>query len=307
MGLYDRDYITRRRMTGSAWSTSQYSMVAILIVINVAVYVLDSFSGQQIQRWTSCRVGTLTQPWMWWQFLTYGFTHAPSPQHIFFNMLTLFFFGRDIEYLLGRREFLRLYLFLIVVGGVVWAVINRLQGAPMEAGLVGASGAVVGIFILFCLHFPRRTILLFFVLPVPAWVAGVLLLAPDFLAALQNQESQIAYSVHLTGATLAALYYYQNWNFGLTWDRLGGEKLWIRIRYLFQRRPRLTVYQSRDELPEDEVDREEEEFRKLEQEVERILEKINQQGTESLTRAERRTLERASELYRQRRHGSHRP
>lgn len=307
MGLYDRDYLTRRTVPRSVWSTDQYSMVAILIFINVVVYLVDTFSGNQVQNYTACRVGTLTRPWLWWQFLTYGFTHDASPQHIFFNMLTLWFFGRDIEYLLGRKEFLRLYLFLIVLGGVCWAAINRIQGSEAAASMIGASGAVVGIFVLFCLHYPRRTILLFFLLPVPAWVAGVLLLAPDVMAALQNRQGQIAYSVHLTGAALAALYYYQNWNFGLFWEKAGGQKIWMRIRYLFQRRPKLRVLSRHDEATEDDTDAEERQFRELEAEVERILDKINQYGTDSLTRAERRTLERASQLYRQRRQSSQRP
>ncbi|MBC7351399.1 MAG: rhomboid family intramembrane serine protease [Thermogutta sp.] len=310
MGLYDRDYITRRTMPGGAWSTSQYSMVTILIVINVVVYVLDAFSNYRLSALTAARVGTLTRPWLWWQFLTYGFTHAPSPQHIFFNMLTLWFFGRDIEYLLGRKEFLRLYLFLVIAGGVVWAAVNQLQGAPAGSSVIGASGAVVGIFLLFCLHYPRRTILLFFFLPVPAWLAGVLLLAPDLMSAIQSKESEVAYSVHLTGAALAALYYYQNWNLGLFWERLGGERVWVRIKYLFQRRPRLRVHRGEYEYLRDmddvgdPTDAEKEEWEKLEAEVERILDKINKSGTDSLTRAERRTLERASQLYRQRRRGS---
>jgi len=302
MGLYDRDYILRRSTYGR-FTASQYSYVVILIVINVAVFVADALSQGRLSNLTAARVGTLTRPWLWWQFLTYGFTHSREPSHIFFNMLTLWFFGRDIEYLLGRKEFLRLYLTMVVVAGVLWSAINYLQGLPSEIALVGASGAVVGIFVLFCLHYPRRTILLFFVLPVPAWVAGVLLLAPDVLSALRNQDSGVAYSVHLVGATLALLYYYQGWNFGQLWNRLGGLALWTRVKYLFQRRPRLRVRH-----PEVEEDDEDEQYSKeaaeLEAEVERILDKINQSGIESLTRSERRTLERASRFFRERRHSS---
>ncbi|MGQ9563641.1 MAG: rhomboid family intramembrane serine protease [Thermogutta sp.] len=301
MGLYDRDYVLRRSPYGH-WTASQYNFVVILIVINVAVFVADALSQARLSQLTAVRVGTLTRPWLWWQFLTYGFTHSPQPSHIFFNMLTLWFFGRDIEYLLGRNEFLRLYLVMVILGGVIWSTVNYVQGMPAEIPLVGASGAVVGIFVLFCLHYPRRTILLFFVIPVPAWVAGVLLLAPDVLSAIQNRESTVAYSVHLTGAAIAFLYYYQGWNFGQFWDQLGGMAIWTRVRYLFQRRPRLRVRHPEGEVPGDKVDEAKRELSQLEAEVERILDKISQFGTESLTRSERRTLERASRLYRERRH-----
>ena len=302
MGLYDRDYILRRLPRGH-WTAGQYSYVVILIVINVAVFVADALSQGRLSNLTAARVGTLTHPWLWWQFLTYGFTHSPQPSHVFFNMLTLWFFGRDIEYLLGRKEFLRLYLVMVILGGIIWSALNHLQGMPASLPMVGASGAVVGIFVLFCLHYPRRTILLFFVLPVPAWVAGVLLLAPDVLSAIQNRDSNVAYSVHLTGAVIAFLYSYQSWNFGQLWDRMGGLAVWARIKYFFQRRPRLRVRHPEAE-PDDEDDQLDRELADLEAEVERILDKINQFGTESLTRSERRTLERASRLYRERRHSS---
>ena len=64
---------------------------------------------------------------MWWQFLTYGFVHDPfASQHIFFNMLVLFFLGRDVEQWYGTREFIRLYLVTLVFASVVCAVTTRL-------------------------------------------------------------------------------------------------------------------------------------------------------------------------------------
>lgn len=310
MGLYDRDYATRRhRYSGSPRTLGeffgQYSVVTILVVINVAVYAADAISSYRLSEYTALHLESAYRPWMWWQFLTYGFTHVPSPSHIFMNMLLLWFFGRDIEYLLGRWELLRLYLFTIVIGGVVWVILNHFRGVTSGV-LLGASGGCVGIFLLFCLNYPRRTVFLI-VFPVPAWVAGILLIAPDVLGALQNQESQIAYSVHLTGAAVALLYYYQSWNFGQIWDRLGGSAVWTRLKFLTQRRPRLRVRRPDDELQDAEFKntaediRAEKEWERLEAELEAILDKINQHGTESLTRAERRTLERASRMYRERR------
>ena len=60
-------------------------------------------------------VDTLTQPWLWWQYLTAGFTHSPLRfDHILGNMLVLFFLGRDVEEAYGPKEFLRLYLVMVV-------------------------------------------------------------------------------------------------------------------------------------------------------------------------------------------------
>ena len=72
-------------------------------------------------RWLSdhmaVHVDTLTQPWLWWQYLTAGFAHSPLRfDHILGNMLVLFFLGRDVEEAYGPKEFLRLYLVMVVFG-----------------------------------------------------------------------------------------------------------------------------------------------------------------------------------------------
>ncbi len=294
MGLYDRDYVRYRRSPFGA--TGPQSVVIALIVVNIAIYIVNAFTGYLLSDLGAARVDTLWTPWTWWRFVTYGFLHAPSPQHVFFNMLTLFFFGRDVENLLGRNEFLRLYFAMIILGGVVWAVANRMTGVVGGTYLVGASGAVIGMFFLFCLNFPNRIVLLFFVLPVPAWVAGLLLVVPDFLYALNNTQTNIAYSVHITGV-LIALAYYQS---GLRLGRLfqfGG--LFERWR---SRRPALKVRRFDDEEDAEDAKarREADELDELRREVDRLLDKIRDHGEESLTRKERRFLEEASRRLRER-------
>ncbi len=292
MGIYDRDYYRQER-PGFSLGLPQ-SAVVILIIANVAVYLIDGLlAGNDHKHWVAdtllLRAGSLTQPWMWWQFLTYGFVHDyHGLSHIIFNMLGLWFFGREIEALYGRAEFLRLYLVLVVVGGVVWAVVNDLILHSPGAEVMGASGAVTGVVILFALNFPRRTILFMFVLPMPAWVMGVLFVACDILGATgHSSQKDVAFSVHLAGAAFAALYYQWHWNFGKLL-RGGFARPW------FSSRTRLRLHQ-----PGQETEAAEREVR--EKEVDRILEKIHREGESSLTRKERRILESASREYQQRR------
>lgn len=294
MGLYDREYY--REEGGGFGLRGPSTIVGTLILINIIIYVVDQLVNQRLGEVLAVHVQTLTRPWLWWQFVTYGFVHAPQPQHIIFNMLGLFFFGRDIEFTYGRKEFLRLYLTLIVVGAVAWASINWIQGVTLSGPLVGASGAVAGIIILFALHFPNRTLLLMFIIPVPAWLVGILLVVGDALGALgwsggSGEGLNVAYTVHLAGAAFAFLYYRFHWNLG-TWVPGGFSLSW------FKPRPRLRVHDPDQDV---EDDREAENARALSEEVDRILEKIHQQGEASLTRRERRTLESASRQYQQRR------
>ena len=151
--------------------------------------------------------------------------------------------------------------------------------------MMGASGAVVGVLILFVFHFPKQTILFMFVLPMPAWLFGMLLVAGDLYGAINRPEgSNVAYTVHLTGAAFAFLYHRFGWRLsGLVGLRFS----WPRLR----RRPKLRLHDPQRR----EAD--------LSAEVDRILEKVHRSGEASLTRKERRVLENASREYQRRRQG----
>ena len=300
MGIYDRDYYREQR-PGISLRTPR-TMVGVLILVNVLVFLANllltggarglplSPQNDAIAYWLSVHGDTLARPYLWWQFLTYGFVHAPHDfSHILFNMLALWIFGRPVEDLYGPKEFLRLYLVMLVLGSLLWAAGNALLRMPDGGSLMGASGAVVGMLILFVFHFPRQTILFMFVLPMPAWLFGVLLVAGDLYGAIYRPEgSSIAYTVHLTGAAFAFLYHRFGWRLsGLVGPRLS----WPR----FRRRPKLRIHAP--EQPEERPNAD------LTAEVDRILEKISRSGEASLTRKERRVLEEASREYQRRRQG----
>jgi hypothetical protein len=127
-----------------------------------------------------------------------------------------------------------------------------------------------------------------FVIPMPAWVLGVLMVLADMLGGIGATAGQnIAYEVHLAGAAFAFLYYRQRWNFGRL---LPGRLSWPWLRS----RPSLRIHQPGADKPDSESEN-------REQEVDRILEKIHREGEGSLTRKERRTLETASREYQKRR------
>jgi len=301
MGIYDRDYYREERPLFSVGAPR--SAVGILIAINVAIWILDFFTpetqtdpltGAAVGRWLSDNLAvsstTLARPWMWWQFLTYGFVHSPVYfPHILWNMFALFIFARDLEWHYGRKEFTRLYLVVVFVGGVAWALINQLKGSGADHHIMyGASGAVTAVVLLFALNFPHRTILLFFVLPVPAWVLGAIIVAVNLFGALGLMSTKtaggyVAISVHLAGAAFALAYFRFRWNFGrLVEGRFSMPR--------FRRRPKLRLHDPEQDTTPD-----------LNEEVDRILAKIHRQGEESLTRKERRTLETASRQYQKKR------
>jgi len=289
MGIYERDYY-QGEQSGIQLGGPR-TMVATIVLINVAVYLVQILTRQEEPNvgWftdTFKMHGDLLQrPWLFYQLLTYGFLHAPFDLwHILMNMLGLWFLGREVESLYGRREFLWLYLSAIVFAGLVWVAAENVAGqaSPFQ-GMLGASGGVVAVVLLFILNFPRRTLMLFPIpIPIPAWVVGVGILAYNlFGAAGGNQDSNVAFIAHLGGALYAFIFFRTRWSL----LRLvpGGLKMKLR------RGPRLRVHSPQD--------REE----KSNQQVDEILKKIQQHGQESLTRKERRILEEASRRYQDRR------
>ncbi|HEX3869837.1 MAG TPA: rhomboid family intramembrane serine protease [Pirellulales bacterium] len=286
MGLYDRDYLREDDDRPGIGLGGPRSMVANLIIINVVIYVADvllhgSLGGVPGKPGLlSLKSDTLYEPWNLWQLLTYGFVHAPDDiRHIAFNMLGLFFFGREMETKYGRREFLWQYLAYVVFGGIVWLALSAFSNGGT---VIGASGAVTGVLTLFVLNYPQRTILLFGILPVPAWLCLALYLFEDLYGASYS-TSNVAYSVHLAGAALAFAYYRLGWNFE-RWVPAN----WSKFRF---RGPRLRVHRP----PPTEQD--------MKLRVDKILAKWSEKGEQSLTREERKTLEEASRRYRNRSEG----
>lgn len=89
-----------------------------------------------------------------WRFLTAAFAHTPrSLTHIGFNMLTLWLMGRYLEPILGHAKFLAVYLISALGGNALFVLLAFPMGQGpggyghnWNSGLVGASGAVFGLF-----------------------------------------------------------------------------------------------------------------------------------------------------------------
>jgi membrane associated rhomboid family serine protease len=289
MGFQDRDYY--REGSQSGYVTS---MVVRLIIVNGIVYLADLFSGPQhlVNWWLALRADTIVHPLSWYQFLTAGFVHAPpeSPagfSHIFFNMLGLYCFGMPLEEKYGRREFLRFYLVAIVLGFIGWSASHYFLGnAGPNVMCYGASGGVTAVTLLFCLLYPRATLLAAFLFPVPAWIVGIVIVVSNLFGTMHSAGG-VAYDVHLIGAGLALAYWRFRWNFG----RLPGmdelRRLFRSPQRWFKPRPPIKVHD-----PEQYYD-------DLDAEADRLLEKVAQHGLSSLNDRERRTLEDYSRRTRQ--------
>ena len=238
MGIYDRDYY-RGDADSSTPSmmraASDMSMTNKLVVANVVVYILCWLAGnsnpqlnKEIYDALSIDSSFFAHPWQIWRLITAGFMHAAAwgphtnsgVMHIAFNMFGLWMFGRFVEQRYGAKEFLRFYLLAIIVSSLIFAgsyyFLALPEGVPVVRA-VGASGGVVSVVILYCFLYPKTKLLLMMIIPVDAWIAGLMYVGYDIYLGVQSSvggSTGIAWQAHLGGAAFAALYFKLGWKFG---------------------------------------------------------------------------------------------
>lgn len=314
--LYDRPYMRADGDGGGdRWRpSSPHPMTTRLLIITISVFVLQAVGGNLLGAHTFFRdyfalSFDALNGFKVWTFLSYGFLHGTEGLfHIILNMLGLYFAGRIVEPILGSRAFLLFYLSAILLGGLTWLLTSMIVGNNMgflPFALMGASAGVIAVVAFFCMKFPNQpiTMLLFFVIPVtikPKWLLVFLLVTEglSFLGELTGRGglfgSNIAHSAHLGGILAAYLMFSMGSQgasaFGFGGDGSGGGK-GISIeppRWFKKRVTRSTDHQkykvnvtSRDAM---------------QQEVDRILDKINKDGFGSLTLAEKETLDKARDF-----------
>ncbi len=284
--IADRQYMRRDHLPTS------WSITIVLLVFNLAVFFLEYSNGDRSKSWFldygALSLAGLKRGFIW-QFITFQFLHGGLP-HLVFNSLGLYFFGRPLEGMLGRRDFIKLYLFSGVLGGVLQTLLGLVS--PRFAGpMVGASAGICGLIAAFSLLAPDSQIYLWFVLPIRArYLLPIMFGLALFLLVTSTEDSHVAHAAHL-GGMLGGMAYLK-WQHGL------GRPLfsWPRFRRALARRELVTTRSARssfwrkessklvDDLPPAEF---------ISREVDPILDKISAHGIQSLTERERKILEAA--------------
>ncbi|BGP16302.1 hypothetical protein JCM10213_006459 [Rhodosporidiobolus nylandii] len=188
-----------------------------LIGINVSVFLLWNYAQQVAQRFRDASLfRTMTRNFTvsWqnlsqgriWTLLTSCFSHEGT-SHIIVNMFSLWFMGGAAASILGNSGFLTLYLFSGLVSSTFSALFARYIAQNPYYSAHGASGAVFGCASFFACAFPREKFLLFFVLPVPAWLCVGGLFAYDLYGGLMRTGGTTDSMGHVGGAIAGALFF----------------------------------------------------------------------------------------------------
>lgn len=176
-------------------------VVKNLIILNVLVWVAQlvfkkQFLTERIALWPVD--SPLFEPY---QIFTHMFAHSQYGLfHILFNMFMLWMFGKILENVWGAKRFLTFYLLCGIGAAAAHLLIQHFTGG--YASVVGASGAIFGVFAAFAMLFPNTEMYIMFI-PVPIkakWVA-IGYMAFDLFGGISNVAGDnIAHFAHLGGA-----------------------------------------------------------------------------------------------------------
>jgi membrane associated rhomboid family serine protease len=221
------------------------------------------------------------------RLVTSGFVHV-NWQHLAFNMLALFFFSFSLEASLGPVRFLILYFASEIGGNLVALLVHRKNPGYSS---VGSSGAINGIIFASIVLFPGLQI--FFL---PGWVFGLFFILFSIYG-IRSRRDNIGHESHLggalTGMAIAILFHPA----ALTENTIPVILMFlptVAFMMIIITRPQLLFvdnYWFTHKYNYTVDDRYNSQKKNTEQEVDRILDKINQRGINSLSRKERESLE----------------
>ena len=167
-----------------------------LIVANILVSCWALFCDRKFIDQFAFNITGIGRHGQSYRIFTSSFLHA-DPMHLLFNMMTLFFFGPQVEAVLGKLGFLVVYFGAVLASGIFTFYIKR---SNFNYTSIGASDATCGILFAFILMAPFAKM---YVFPIPfeisAWAYGIIfILISSFLVGGEN--NRIAHESHLSGA-----------------------------------------------------------------------------------------------------------
>ncbi len=213
MPLGDRDYM---RTSRGRWDSSGgrrtrsyfnfgispvFAIIAANLVVFVAMmfatatwYPLGDFSIVHTDKFTYY-LGLIPYYFVErpWTIFTAMFIHAGF-LHIFFNMITLFFFGSYLSRLVGNKWFILVYF----IGGLAGNLLYLGLGDSFSIA-IGASGAVYAVAGAMVVLVPNLRVYLYFIFPMPLWVVVLVIFV------VLSFTTGVAWQAHIGGLIIGLL------------------------------------------------------------------------------------------------------
>ena len=268
-------------------------LIALLVVFVLQI-LAERFGGHSFINKHLAFSGEALGTGQIWTAVTYAFLHDTgemAPWHLVFNMLAIFFIGRGLEPELGPRRMAFLAVAGAVAGAFLWVIFNF-----GHRPLIGASAVATSFITFFCLRRPEQpiTLLPFFVIPLtmkPKWLLWGLLGIETFGFLMRElapeTPSSVAHSAHL-GGMLGGLFFFAYLRRADVAPP--GRKRVERPAWLRRKKSQKVVTGAGYTVNYTDS-------QSVQEEVDRILDKINHRGFASLTEKEKRTLDKARDHF----------
>ena len=244
--------------------------IKILVSVNFGIFLLQTIARTEGMFFPLFGLvpKMVWSEFMLWQPFTYLFFHG-SIWHVLINMFILWMFGSELERLWGKEHFLKFYF----VTGVGAGLVTIIFGLNSMTPIVGASGAVYGVLLAYGLTYPNRTVYLYGIIPIKSlwFVIGIGVIA--FMSSFDN-VSQISHLTHLSGMVIGYLMLKRPVRFNDLWFTIRKRTLEYKIKH---EEKKVSQHQA------------------IEREIDRILDKINREGFDSLTEEEHDRLYKGSQ------------
>lgn len=289
MGYADRDYI---RDTSSQPPSRLVGapVVKWLLILNVGIFVIDILFEPGFKEWGAYTIPAMTKGEVW-RLVTFQFLHG-NFGHLLFNSVAIYFFGAFVEQELRSRGFLVFYLLCGVGGAGTYSLMVVMGGWP-SSGVVGASAGIFGILVAAALIAPHMQVRLL-IPPVTLTMRqlALILLVIGALVVVTGGRNAGGEAGHLGGALAGYLL------FKIPFLRRALEVL-SRTRVKVVRKPGqrpervAKVRPAKNQRYQQKLKPKSRISRAESSEVDRILDKINEHGLQSLTEDERELLTRA--------------
>ena len=173
------------------YRTVNLSVLWFLIALNVVIFIITLLRPEIILFLGLTPALLPQQPWT---IISSIFVHG-SILHILFNMIALYFLGSFLIRVAGERSFLAVFF----LGGLAGNLLFVLLANPFSTG-VGASGGIFALAGALAVIVPRVPVFILFIpIPMPLWIAVIILLVLSFLFA------NIAWQAHLGGLLLGLI------------------------------------------------------------------------------------------------------
>lgn len=177
---------------------SDTGTIGIIIVIVNVIFSYKGFTNEQFFDGYKFEVDRILINKDYKRLITSGFLHV-NWTHLIFNMVSLIFFSGSVESYLGGVQFLIIYMASLIGGNLFTLLIHKNHG---DYNAVGASGAVCGIIFASIALFPGMGVGIFLIpFSIPSWLYGILYVLYSIYG-IKSKKGNIGHEAHLGGALL---------------------------------------------------------------------------------------------------------